>query len=257
MLGTIILDAYSVAEREDIARALDEICSPLDNYGWASAGVYSFWDPSDRSILYIGLSVDLPQRFREHNGLVGATASGNKRKEIDAYFENAKYLGFSILVQSPMAQPLSSRALLPFGVDASGIKEAYEELVDHGREGIRRAEGIWLEAHRQTFGSIPPWNEIGGLADARVDITPTTSLAFEVMTARKDSLIAARHTLREIADDETIEGIEEFLHGARQLALPFGGDVLALLDRLPDIVGRRDHMKELGYLQRKPNVPGT
>jgi hypothetical protein len=257
MLGTIILDAYSAAERENIAQALDEICSPLDNYGWASAGVYCFWDPSDRSILYIGLSVDLPQRFREHNRLRGETATGNKRREIDVYFENAGHLGFSILVQSPMAQPLSYRALLPFGVDASEVKEAYDDLVDHGREGIRRAEGLWIEAHRQTFGSIPSWNEIGGLADARVDITPTTSLALEVMTARKDSLIAARHTLREIAADATIEGIEEFLHGARQLALPLGGNVLALLDQLPDIAGRRRHMEELRYLQRKPNVPGT
>lgn len=257
MLGTIVLDAYRAADRADMVQALDDICSPFDNYGWASAGVYCFWDPADCSILYIGLSVDLPQRFREHNGLLGKSATGNKRKEIDTYFENAEYLGFSILVQSPMAQPLSYRALLPFGVDASDVKEAYGELVDHGREGIRRAESLWIEAHRQTFGSIPPWNEIGGLVDARVDVAPTTSLALEVMTSRKDSLIAARHTLREIAIDATIEGTEEFLHGARQLALPFGWDVLALLDRLPDIVGRRRYMEEQGYLERKPNVPGT
>lgn len=42
MFGTIIVDSYSKDEAELIANSIDEICSPMDNGGWASAGIYCF-----------------------------------------------------------------------------------------------------------------------------------------------------------------------------------------------------------------------
>jgi hypothetical protein len=160
--------------------------------------VYCFWDPVKRSVLYIGISVDLPLRFRKHNGIGGHGGKGNKREQIDAHFRTADYLGYSLLLQSPMAQPLSARALLPFGADAPEVKEAYGDLVEHGEKSIRHVEGLWIEAHRQTFGAIPPWNQMGGQVSGRVGVTPATKLAFEVMTGQRDSLIAARHTLERL-----------------------------------------------------------
>jgi hypothetical protein len=256
MLGTIILDAYRTDERKEVVAALDELCSPRDLYGWASAGVYCFWNRIDRTILYIGLSVDLPLRFREHNRLRKIVARGNKAQQIDTYFAEVDYLGFSIFLQSPMAQSLSARALLPFGADGPSVRELYGHTVAHGTESIRRAEGIWLEAHRQAYGWLPPWNRIGGLAKARVDVGPTTALAFDVLTGRRDSLIAARHTLREIAASPTLEGVESFLHGARQLALPFGRDIRDFLEGLPGYDERREYIESENYLQRSPQVPG-
>ena len=66
MFGTIILDSYTWDEIELMANNLDEICSPTDTLGWASAGIYSFWDYYTKEILYIGLASDtqehIPQR---------------------------------------------------------------------------------------------------------------------------------------------------------------------------------------------------
>ena len=47
MFGTVIIDAYRKEEALEMADAIDDLCSPTDNYGWASAGIYCFcFDPS-------------------------------------------------------------------------------------------------------------------------------------------------------------------------------------------------------------------
>ena len=44
MFGSVILDAYTKDETEELATAIDDLCCPKDLYGWASTGIYSFWD---------------------------------------------------------------------------------------------------------------------------------------------------------------------------------------------------------------------
>lgn len=66
MFGTVILDAYTKAETEELAAAIDDLCCPKDHYGWASAGIYSFWDYNTHEVLYIGLASDLYERFRRN-----------------------------------------------------------------------------------------------------------------------------------------------------------------------------------------------
>ena len=44
MFGTVIIDAYRKEETRELAEAIEDLCSPNDNYGWASAGIYCFWD---------------------------------------------------------------------------------------------------------------------------------------------------------------------------------------------------------------------
>ena len=40
-----------------MANAIDDLCSPTDTHGWASAGIYCFWDYYAEAVLYIGLAV--------------------------------------------------------------------------------------------------------------------------------------------------------------------------------------------------------
>ena len=37
MFGTVIMDAYRKEEAWEMAKAIDDLCSPTDNYGLASA----------------------------------------------------------------------------------------------------------------------------------------------------------------------------------------------------------------------------
>ncbi|WP_149096184.1 hypothetical protein [Paenibacillus terrae] len=70
MFGTIIIDAYTENDAEEIAFALDDLCSANDSYGWASSGIYCYWNYYTKEPYYIGLAVDLTERFKQHNGLI-------------------------------------------------------------------------------------------------------------------------------------------------------------------------------------------
>jgi hypothetical protein len=66
MWGTVVLEIYGPSEREAVVEALAGLCDPMNGYGFASGGIYCFWDPATRSVLYIGRSANLTKRFREH-----------------------------------------------------------------------------------------------------------------------------------------------------------------------------------------------
>lgn len=36
MFGTVVIDAYRKEEALEMAEAIDDLCGPNDNYGWAS-----------------------------------------------------------------------------------------------------------------------------------------------------------------------------------------------------------------------------
>lgn len=91
MFGTVIIDAYRKEEAMEMANAIDDLCSPKDNYGWASAGIYCFWDYYAEAILYIDLAGDLAERFKQHNVIL-PIKEGSKQKQIEEYFFQNKQL---------------------------------------------------------------------------------------------------------------------------------------------------------------------
>lgn len=64
MFGTVIIDAYRKEEILEMANAIDDLCSPTDNCGWASAGIYCFWDYCSIRTVFRALSdIILPVLF--------------------------------------------------------------------------------------------------------------------------------------------------------------------------------------------------
>lgn len=96
MFGTVVIDAYRKEDTIEIADAIEDLCSPNDNYGWASAGIYCFWDYYIEEVLYIGLAGDLAERFKQHNGIF-PLKEGSKQKKIEEYFSRNERLGYSIV----------------------------------------------------------------------------------------------------------------------------------------------------------------
>ena len=47
---------YYEDEAIEMATAIDDLCSPKDNYGWASAGIYCFWDYYDENKNYLSIA---------------------------------------------------------------------------------------------------------------------------------------------------------------------------------------------------------
>ena len=226
MFGTIIMDSYKSDEIELMSQNIDLLCSPMDSYGWASAGIYSFWDYYTKEVLYIGLASDLCVRFRQHNGLLPISENACKFKQIQSYFSQHERLGYSILVQSPLSQPIVHRN-----------KEQYRNFMnapkgspipnyagEEGLEHIRQAEGQLIESYKQIIGTVPPWNKIGGDVFSRKYATKNNYLyvvrAFSNGTP--DNYLVSRATIRELAENPTYEWFEVQLHGLRMMLLSLG-----------------------------------
>jgi predicted GIY-YIG superfamily endonuclease len=207
--GTLLLVAYRENEKGEIVDALEELCSPLDYFGFASGGIYCFWDFSSREVLYIGKAKDLGARFKQHNELSGSGGVGNKRDEITAYFERAEILGFSALVRDASMQTITSKNQNLYRT--SEAKAAFLEQSAGPNEAIDDAEGIAIDAIFRSNGSIPPWNKIGGSVPRWFDGDPGGDDSAEIFTGAIDSLFHARKNLRELADDPTSTILETCL----------------------------------------------
>src|SRR6516164_5814339 len=120
MLATIILDSFARDEPAEIASALDDLCSPDDNYGFASACIYAFWSLPGQDLLYVGLAREVARRFRQHTGLIDCDPACCKRRQIEQYYQTNQRLGYSIIVQSFLDQSVSEK-------DRRELAELYDE----------------------------------------------------------------------------------------------------------------------------------
>jgi hypothetical protein len=256
---TIVRDVFKSTARRDVRDALEEIASPLDTYGWSSAGTYFFWDAESRETLYIGLTIDLPYRFGQHVGLVGCPASGCKLSRIEAWFEEHETLGYSVALQSSNIQPIGHRLARRLGLDVAGAKVDPLVDLDPLPGELADFEGRLIEHHRLTFGERPPWNDKGGSAVGAAQVAGLgPDDLFAVVAGVKDSPVVSRLTIRELAADPTVVEFEEHIHTARIQAVMFGApgagvasaDVLKYLDQLSDPFEVRVRMTDSGYLRR-------
>ena len=259
MFGTIIMDSYKSNEAELMANNIDEICSPMDTLGWASAGIYSFWNYYTKEILYIGLASDLCIRFKQHNGLYPIDENACKIRQINDYFSNYERLGYSILVQSPMSQPIvhrneaKYRKFLETPKDMPIPNYAGEE----GLTFIKQAEGQLIESYKMMVGDVPPWNKIGGDTFSRKYASEGNYLyvveAFSKGTP--DNFLVSRSTLRELAENATYEWFETQLHGLRMMMLTmkmsFEEAVATQLKHNPYFESQWKRIIETEYLKKK------
>jgi hypothetical protein len=219
MFSTFILDAYRSEDRRDVAEALEGIASARDRYGFASGGVYCFWCWESREVLYIGRAIDLPQRFRQHNGFAGK-APGSKREHINHYFDEHDLLGFSVLVRSPNEQTSTGRFRRQLRADFGSIAGMLEDPeVRSGTElEIAYAEGIAIRSVFLGTGSLPPWNKISGTLDDWGRTMDRPDHSGEMFTGRVNVLLQARSTIRELDADPSATQFESVLLNARTVA---------------------------------------
>lgn len=256
MFGTVIIDAYRKEETKELAEAIDDLCSPSDNYGWASAGIYCFWDYYAEAILYIGLAGDLAERFKQHNGIL-PIKEGSKQKKIEEYFSKNERLGYTIFVQSPLSQPLVHRNKTLYEKFARQQNAPVEDLLsEQGRDDIKRVEGILIESFRRKYGHFPPWNNIGGSVVGQNRVMENNiNIVKSFCTPDEYAInpIVSRSTIRELSQNPEWAWYENYLHGARMNLLMLGmeyNDALDLINR-NDTIGTFERMKETGYLKKR------
>ena len=291
MLATIILDSFDKDEPVEIARALDDLCSPDECYGFASACIYAFWSLPGQDLLYVGLARDVARRFRQHTGLIDCDTACCKRQQIEQYFQTNQRLGYSIIVQSTLDQPVSEK-------DQRELAELYDEefAADvagfiEGEENIIAAEGFVLELHRRLGDRLPPWNKkhgsergqrqrslspgadvlrvmeevirTGKMPDQFEGRGEETALPYDLLlniTGYELSDLNAKSTLRQLVSDVVAEGHEEFLHGVRMLMISrritLTKGLQVQLQKNPFARDRVDAMRVDGYMRQTPVIPG-
>jgi len=254
LFGTIILDSYTKDEVREIAIAIDDICSPSDTYCFASAGIYCFWNYDTREVLYLGLAVDLSERFKQHNGLIKCNPSGCKVKQIEEYFETHERIGYSILVQSPMSQPITAR-------NKEVISNfANEWTSQEGKDAIRHMEGLLIESTAIAEGSMPSWNKVGGSVSGQKAASVETYSFIDDFTNNSVSYFVARRTLRELSQDGKAAWYENCLHGVRMMML-IGMSFAKAYEFQEDFqqgsfgLNTYRKMREEGYLELLPELP--
>ena len=258
MFGTIIIDSYSRNEIDEMAKNLDEICCPTDTWGWASAGIYSFWDYYTKDILYIGLASDLHIRFKQHNGLLPIAENACKIQQINDYFSTKDRLGYSIIVQSPLSQPIVNRNQELY---RKFLKLPHNSPVQNyaGEEGlqyIREIEGQLIESYKLITGDIPLWNKIGG--DVRSRHYANEDNYYYVIKALSNqthhNLLVSKSTIRELAESATYTWYETQLHGLRimmiYLKYSFDEAIEAQLKMNPYFKGQWDRIISDKYLEK-------
>jgi hypothetical protein len=205
MLCTLIWDAYTDADRVSVWAAMRRLL-PRNSRDWSRKGVYAFWDPDTRELLYVGLASNLPQRFAQHNELV-THSGGNKSKEINQWFSAHDRLGFTLLIQGAAVQILEDvhRMDWMLGAEAKGLTQI--------------AEGQLIELHKQEHGHWPPWNGVGGSIQGSEWARPSERSVINLLSAADESLFVARRTLRELVEDRRALQMEALLHAARMNAL--------------------------------------
>jgi hypothetical protein len=255
MLSTVIRDSYRESEAQQIADALEELCSPEDNYGWASAGIYCFWSIETRQPLYVGLAVDLGSRFQQHNGLKPCAPNACKVEQIRQHFREHEFLGYSVLVQTPLDQPMIARNKIEITEKSHPDLKESIELVEAGRDRIVLAEGAIIEACMKQLGVRPPWNKIGGSLEGQERSVIEHYDFVKWMVAQEHPPFVARFTLRQIAANPEQEGFEEDLHAARMRMMMNGISFDRALEWLPTVgeiqAARVNNMRTSGYLTGK------
>ena len=226
MFGTVIMDTYKRDDKFKMMKAIDEICSPNDNYGWASAGIYCFWDYYIEEVLYIGLASDLCDRFKQHNGIKSVDDDSCKYKYIENYFNNNERIGYTIFVQSPLSQPLTFRNRTQYEKIANEANSSVENMLsEQGKDDIKRVEGILIESYRKKHGHIPPWNDIGGSIQGQNLVMPNNYNIVKSFCSPDDyeiNPIVSRSTISELAENPSYVTFENFLHAVRMYVLIFG-----------------------------------
>lgn len=209
-----------------MSKAEDDLCCPNDNYGWASAGIYCFWDYYSEAVLYIGLASDLCERFKQHNGLLPMYENCCKRAQIDKYFSCNERLGYSIFVQSPLSQPLVHKNKKYYEKFARQKGAPVQDMLsEEGKDNIKIVEGILIESFRKENGDVPPWNKVGGSIQGQQRVMKNNInivRSFCTPSMYEVSPIVSRSTLRQLSNNSEYAAYEHYLHAIRMNMLTLG-----------------------------------
>ena len=222
MLSTVILDAYTKEETDEMCKAINDLCSPNDNWGWSSSGIYCYWDYYTKEILYIGLASDLTTRFKQHNGIMNANDSSSKWKYIKKYFDKKEKIGITIILQSPLNQPVVSRNK---GLKFSRIFETDVKNNNYagyeGKESIKLLEGQLIKVYELKHGRLPKWNIINGSIQGQSTVNIISYEIFDSIN-HLNPYLTAKSTIRELEKNPKYCYFESWLHGVRYLYLKTG-----------------------------------
>lgn len=218
MLGTVVIEKYKKTETSIILAALERLILE-NNSDWSTAGIYCYWDYYKKQILYIGLAVNLVERFKQHNGLVECSSHSCKLDKIKEYFELNEYLGFSIILQSQLSQPFNNKQKRKYkGIYSDS--ELKNILGKEGTDDIKYTEGVLIEGFKTKHGKLPSWNKIKGSAQAQRVAKGKNVKMLEYLITNEQNKYTSLVSLKELSNSSLFNKYETYLHSLRTSILP-------------------------------------
>ena len=217
MLATILIDKYKKSETKEIAEAL-KLLTIENQQDWSTAGIYCYWDYYKKEILYIGLAVDLLERFKQHNGISKCNPKSCKLQKINDYFSSNEYIGFSIILQSSLSQPVTQRQIKKHSNFSKS--ELIGILGKNGANEIKYTEGILIEGFNTKYNRNPKWNVIGGSTQAQSIAKGKNVEMLNYLITNKQNRYTSRVSLKELSKNNTFCRYEAYLHSLRISILP-------------------------------------
>lgn len=225
--ATIVLDSYKIDETKLIANALNNICSPNNNGDWASSGIYCFWNYYTKEIYYIGLAIDLAERFKQHNGLIKSSDETCKNKYINEYFKTNEKLGYTIFLQSPFSQPITRKnkknMQAPYFNSNGKIENSYESISNESMKWLKFVEGSLIESFKIKNNRLPLWNKIGGLVKGQRNKGLLSKYEeykiLNCFTLKNSNLFISKYSLRNLSQNTTYLREENSMHAIRCIVI--------------------------------------
>jgi hypothetical protein len=250
MLATIISDAYRESEKREISEAI----TAVTYYDcWSSSGIYCFWDFYTNEILYIGLSNDLSERFKQHNNLIKCSPKSCKHKDISEYFVVKGKLGFTLMLQSSFVQPLTRKYIKRRKIRFDDPNADFSNILeDRALKEIRLMESLNIESVKQRTGFIPKWNTIGGGVEGRKNINHELLSLFELLCNKTTNDNVSRASIRELHQNGEYRIFECFLHGLRISPLPLKQSLELNIEIGNDFIIQQMHTSN--YLKKKLSI---
>lgn len=249
MLGTVVIEKYKKIETSTILTALENLIL-VNSDDWSTAGIYCYWDYYKSEVLYIGLAVDLIERFKQHNGIVKCPSNSCKFDEITKYFKSNEYLGFSIILQSQLLQPFNYREKQKYKGVYSDV-ELKKILGNEGYNDIRYTEGVLLEGFKNKYGRLPSWNKIGGSINAQRIAKNKNVKLLESLITNQPNKYTACVSLKELSKSSLFNKYEAYLHSLRTSILP---PKMIIKEHEKQGIGIYNEMRNDNYLSRKLEI---
>ncbi len=170
--STLLAFQYGMDERSEVPKVIRAITSAAGP-GWSSSGVYVFWDPKSKRVLYVGKATDLATRIADHNGLHAGSGAASKWGRVKGLIDSRGSAGLTLVMAPPEIRRAEKTAQARYRVRvgrivpvADPIRATFESDIVRfsaaANFAIAAVESALIRRYADNGNLWPEWNDAEG-----------------------------------------------------------------------------------------------